>query len=276
MAAFIKEQQRSWTKAEWDKAYHNTGVVSNTADILKDWEQSAPAFRQARRLMTENMSYGTGTREKLDMFLPEISPPKGLMFFIHGGYWLKFDKSYFSHFAEGALLRGYAVAMPSYDLKPNVDMMTITSQIEQALMCAVEHVGGPVFICGHSAGGHLAAMLIRKENQLSQMVKDRIKRVMGISGVYDLAPLTHTTMNDEFRFSDTELLSQSPMLLDKMENPEFVSWVGSDELEEFIRHSECQAKAWNSQFISAKGKNHFTVIDDLRDPTSAILQTLFA
>ncbi|MGB0844887.1 MAG: alpha/beta hydrolase, partial [Alphaproteobacteria bacterium] len=259
-----------------DKAYHNTGVVSNTADILNEWESAAPAFRRARRLLTENMSYGSGEREKLDLFLPELSPPKGLMFFIHGGYWLKFDKSYFSHFAEGALLRGYAVAMPSYDLKPQADMMTITSQMEQALMCAVEHVGGPVFISGHSAGGHLAAMLIREENQLSKMVKDRIRRVMGISGVYELGPLTNTTMNDEFKFSDVELQTQSPMRLNKMQDPEFVSWVGGDELNEFIRQSEYQAKVWESPYIPAAGKNHFTVIEDLRDPASSMLNTLFA
>ena len=105
-----------------------------------------------------DISYGQSLRQRFDLFLPE-NPPKGLFVFVHGGYWLRFDKSDWSHFAQGPLAHGWAVAMPSYDLCPSVSIAQITRQISQAIMQSAARIAGPLILAGHSAGGHLVARM---------------------------------------------------------------------------------------------------------------------
>ena len=93
--------------------------------------------------------------------------PKGLVVFIHGGYWLRFDKSFWSHLATGAVEFGYAVAMPTYTLCPEIRISGIVGEIGAAIGKAAGLVDGPIFLTGHSAGGHLASRMVAAGSPLA-------------------------------------------------------------------------------------------------------------
>ncbi|MGO4836577.1 alpha/beta hydrolase, partial [Rhizobiaceae sp. 2RAB30] len=105
---------------DWDDAYTNGGHIAGGERWPAAWVEPARAFRDelfsAGRAKLD-LSYGNGERNRFDLFLPEAQA-KGLVVFVHGGYWLRLDKSFWSHLAAGPLASGYAVAMPSYTLCP--------------------------------------------------------------------------------------------------------------------------------------------------------------
>ncbi|MEL6794674.1 MAG: alpha/beta hydrolase, partial [Pseudomonadota bacterium] len=111
---------------DWDDAYANGAHIEGAADYPPRWVAAAAAFRNGLGPRAEiDVAYGAGGRNRLDLFRPE-GAAKGLIAFIHGGYWRAFDKSYWSHLAAGPLARGWAVALPSYTLAPAARISEIT------------------------------------------------------------------------------------------------------------------------------------------------------
>lgn len=264
---------------DWDAAYHNSGVVQNADEIFSGWVERAKAFRETARGQLD-MAYGEGERERFDLFLPERrETPLGLVIFVHGGYWKAFDKSAFSHLANGAVQMGYAVAIPSYDLCPDVKISHITNQIERCINVASNLFQVPLYLTGHSAGGHLVARMACINANLSQTVRGRLHHILGISGVYDLRPIRRTKMNEVLHIDQSEARNESPVLLEPADQTRFTGWVGAEELAEFRRQNHALCTVWNGfetgiTSFEAPGKNHFTVVEDLEQPNSLMLNTL--
>lgn len=262
---------------DWDDAYANGVHIEGAADYPGRWATEALQFRQSmtqKQLADLDIAYGDGDRRRLDLFRPE-SDCIGLVIFIHGGYWRAFDKSCWSHLAAGAIRRGWAVAMPSYDLVPAVSISEITRQIASAIRKAASLIGGPIRLTGHSAGGHLVTRMICHDSLLTPDVRQRIDRVVSISGLHDMRPLLKTKMNDDFRMSEAEAVTESPALNQPIAKVELVCWVGAEERPEFIRQSELLANIWKGCGIKtlvyqAEGQHHFNVIDGLADPQSPL------
>ncbi len=270
------------TKIEdWDDAYANGAYIEDSADFPARWAQSALKFRQmmsARQLADIDIVYGDSERQRLDLFVPQ-DQPLGLVVFIHGGYWRAFDKSSWSHLASGMVQRGWAVALPSYDLAPTVSISEITRQMAEAISKAASMVAGPIRLTGHSAGGHLVTRMICQDSPLAPAVRERIDRVVSISGLHDLRPLLKTTMNADFRMGEAEAVAESAALNQPVENVELVCWVGANERPEFIRQAALLANIWTGFGIMtslhlAAGQHHFNVIDGLADPESALTRAL--
>ena len=153
--------------------------------------QPAQAYRDALQgsgRATLDISYGERARNRFDLFAPE-GRPKGLVVFVHGGFWKALDKSFWSHLARGSVESGYAVAMPSYTLCPAVRISEITREIAAAVARAAAMVEGPLFLTGHSAGGHLVTRMISATSPLPDAVRARISHTVSISGLHDLRPL---------------------------------------------------------------------------------------
>ena len=140
---------------ELDDAYANAAHIPGADAYPEKWTTAAAAFR-ARTLCELDLSYGESPRQRYDLFHP-ARLSKGLVVFLHGGYWLRFDKSIWSHLAAGPLAHGWTVAMPSYDLCPDVRITDISRQTMAAIATAPARVPGPVRLVGHSAGCHLVA-----------------------------------------------------------------------------------------------------------------------
>jgi arylformamidase len=271
---------------DWDDAYANGAHIAEAAAYPPRWAAQASAFRDqlvdAGRAKLDE-SYGATQREVLDLFLPE-GAPRGLVVFIHGGYWRAFDKSSWSHLAAGAVNHGWAVAMPSYTLCPEARIATITMQMGAAITHAASLIDGPVRLTGHSAGGHLVSRMCCENAPLPVAVQHRLEHVVSISGVHDLRPLLRTAMNDAFGMDEVEAASESPVLLipRRAGQPTEVSlccWVGAEERPEFIRQNELLANIWRglgvaTSVVTRDDKHHFSVLDDLTDPSSRLVANL--
>jgi len=107
---------------DWDQAYSNVLHVKDSASYPPLWQQQSLALRQqmqAQNRLISDVRYGSRERNLLDIVMP-ADKPRGLVVFVHGGYWLRFDKSYFTFAAQGAIAHGFAVAIPTYTLCPQI------------------------------------------------------------------------------------------------------------------------------------------------------------
>ncbi|MFP5511208.1 MAG: alpha/beta hydrolase [Alphaproteobacteria bacterium] len=261
--------------AELDDAYANAAYIPGAADYPPRWERAAAALREGlleQGLADLDQPYGESARQRFDLFHPG-GTAKGLMIFVHGGYWLRFDKSVWSHLAAGALTRGWAVAMPSYDLCPQVRIADITRQIAAAVTAAAEMVAGPIALAGHSAGGHLVARMLQP-GLLGDAVADRLHHVMPISPVFDLHPLLRTSMNAEFKLDAAAARAESPALMTERLPVPVTVWVGADERPVFLDQARWLAEAWGCAHVVDQGKHHFDVIDALADAQSDMIGRL--
>lgn len=266
---------------DWTVAYTNGAFIPGADAWPRAWEDAASAFRAERldpSLTRLAVAYGPHVRQHYDLFLPEHEP-KGLVVFIHGGYWLAFDGGVWSHLAAGPLRRGFAVAIPTYRLCPEARISEITDDIGAAISAAAAVVDGPLYLTGHSAGGHLACRMITTTSPLAADVRSRIRHIVSISGLHDLRPLMRAAMNAKLRLDPAEALAESPALLAPIDGARVTCWVGGAERAEFRRQNALLANVWTG--LGARtlaweepDRHHFNVIDGLADPESALLATL--
>ena len=260
---------------DWDDAYANRAHIPDAEGIIASWEAAAPAFREAVADRTEHdIAYGPEPRQRLDLFRPD-GDPLGLAVFVHGGYWMAFDKSGWSHLARGALDAGWAVAMPSYTLAPDARISRITAEIGAAIAHSAGLVDGPIRLAGHSAGGHLVSRMTCADTPLAPEVRDRIAHVLSISGVHDLRPLRATALNETLAIDADEARAESPALLDPLPGTKLTAWVGAAERPEFVRQTDLLATAWALPGIEVRAhhdpaRHHFDVIEGLPDRLSPI------
>lgn len=262
---------------DYDDAYANAPYIPDAEAYPERWLAASRnwAFAQgATGRRRDGLPYGPTGRQRFDLFYPSREA-KGLVVFVHGGYWLKFDRSYWFHLSQGAVFHGWAVAMPSYDLCPDVRITDITQQIAVAVNTASAMVDGPIILVGHSAGGHLVSRMLAPE-MLAPEVQARLKRVMPISPVSDLRPLVHTSMNADFKLDEPAAVAESPALMeDRLDVPVTV-WVGGDERPVFLDQARWLAESWNTDHVVEPDKHHFDVIDGLTDPHSQMVQALLS
>jgi len=265
------------SQRDFDDAYANGKYIEGAGDYPPRWESEADRFRRDMSAASRceiDVAYGAHMRERLDLFRPE-GTPKGLVVFVHGGYWLAFDKSSWSHLAQGPLARGYAVAMPSYDLCPDVRIPDITRQIAAAILCVAARIEGPIHLTGHSAGGHLVTRMLCNDVDLPRAVRERIAKVVSISGLHDLRPLLRTKMNDDFKMTPVEAARESAVLCTDVSPVPTVAWVGAKERPAFIEQARLLANAWpHARDEMEPARHHFNVIDGLKDGQSPLCRAL--
>ena len=256
-----------------DDAYANGAYIDGAADYPPRWAAAAAAFRAELGARAQvDVSYGKSDREAYDFFQPE-GVARGTLVFVHGGYWKAFDKSYWSHLAAGALARGWAVAMPSYVLCPEARISEITTQIATAVSHIANRTFGPMALAGHSAGGHLVARMM-DPLVLPGDVRGRIKTVVPISPVADLAPLLQTSMNAELRLDEVEAAAVSTVNMTPPHGVAVTVWVGAQERPVFLEQAEALARSWGARQVLDAGKHHFDVIDALADPEHELTNIL--
>jgi len=266
---------------DWDDAYANGPNIARGERWPGLWVEPAAAFRktlEAQGRARLDQPYGNRPRNRFDLFLPE-GTPKGLVVYIHGGFWLRLDNSFWSHLAAGPLGHGHAVAMPSYTLCPDIRIGGIVEEIGAAVEKAASLVEGPIRLTGHSAGGHLATRMVTTTSQLSTDTRARIVNTVSISGVHDLRPMMRTAMNADLKIDAAEALSESPALLTPLENARVTAWVGGAERAEFRRQNALLANIWTglgatTACVEEPDRHHFDVIDGLADPDHALTRTL--
>lgn len=242
--------------------YNNRARVPEHPAIIASWAADSVAYRETNppRLVR----YGDGERHTFDLFDVGAGPA---VMFIHGGYWQALDKTFFSHMARGLNALGISVAVPSYDLCPNVRVGDIVEQMRAACAALHAEINAPVIASGHSAGGHLAACLLATEAH--------VPAAYAISGLFELKPLVPTSINVTMRMDDDEAESLSPLSWPAPESKALDAVVGGAEASEYLRQSAAIVEAWGAEGVETRYEaiadaNHFTVIAPLADPQSAM------
>lgn len=227
-----------------------------------------------------DLAYGEGEREKFDLFPAGDGGP--LVVFIHGGYWRSQDRRNYN-FVAGPLNRaGVSVAVPGYPIAPGATMATIVASLRDALIWLCDEGGshglgtGPVYLAGHSAGGHLAALLAIESAR--DAVMPPVAGVCAISGLFDLAPILGTSINADVGMSVVDAARFSPLSL-----PPGAGWLisayGEAETAPFIDQSHRYAARWaetgrDAVSLPMPGRNHYDVLLDLVASDSVVLPAL--
>ena len=265
--------------------YDNRARVPGFAAHVQRWiDESARARREQRCEL--DLAYGDGASETLDVFpAPHGGKPAPVLVFIHGGYWRSMDKRDHSFIAGAFARRGVCSLVLNHALCPAVTIPDITMQMVRALAWTwhnVERWGGDrarITVAGHSAGGHLAAMLAaclwdRFEPDLPEAL---VRNALAISGLYDLEPLMHTPLlQGDLRLTGQQVRKASPARLPPPARGAIYAVAGGDESAEFLRQNRLIQQAWGPQRVpvceTLPGLNHFSVLEALAEPGHALQQ----
>lgn len=265
---------------DWDDAYANASHIPRGEEYYPRWQQNAARFRDQldRTRQQLDISYGSSPRERYDLFFPECEPA-GVVVFVHGGYWMKLDKSCWSHLASGALNAGWMVMMPGYTLCPDIAIEDITCQIAAALTHLSKTYELPLRLSGHSAGGHLVTRMSCARSPLSSKLQSNIEHTLSISGVHDLRPLLNTDLNQTLKLDLDSAALESPALHSPIPNTRLTCWVGANERPEFIRQNALLANIWYGLGAHTRehvqpDRHHFDIIDDLANDQSDLMRAL--
>lgn len=260
--------------------YDNRGRVPEYENIFATWTRDAELYRaetlKAGRAAL-GLSYGDTPRQALDIFLPQPDRTGPLAMFIHGGYWRSLDPSMFSHMARGLNGRGIAVAIPGYDLCPNVTIADIIAQIRRACIFLWARFSQRLLVYGHSAGGHLTAAMVATDWQslYPKAPSDLVPAGYAISGLYDLMPLVDLASNQDLRLNAETAVRLSPLHWPLPADRSLDAVVGGVESAEFKRQSRIIADAWaraaQTRYDEIADANHFTILDTLPNPESAMV-----
>jgi len=267
------------TRAELDREYNNREKVP---DFQASFERMKAGSDTVRADLPNQLdvAYGAGPRHKFDLFRPagwggEVLP---LAVFIHGGYWHMLDKDLHAFVARGLTAHGFAVATVGYPLMPEAAMADLVAAVRRALgeltrradLLAVD--ASAVTVLGHSAGGHLAAIC---GADLDDGAEYRLKRIVGLSGLYDLEPISRCYLNDTLDLSAEDVAAHSPVHLKARTDANGVVLVGGEEGAEYARQSTDLAAAWPGiEAVVLDGLNHFTIVEQLADPDSAVVRAV--
>jgi arylformamidase len=273
---------RHYERAALDAEYNNRAKVPRALDwIARYGAESARA--RAELPMRFDVPYGPHHAERLDVF-PAAGPgPAPVHVFVHGGYWHRLDKADFSFVVRGLRPAGVATVVVNYGLVPTIDLDTLVGQCRAALAWVHAHAadfGGDasrIFVSGHSAGGHLVAMLLATDWAALGAPADVVKGGCAISGLYDLEPIRLCYLNDVLALTPPVARRNSPVTLPRPPAGSLVLAVGGEEGEEYHRQTSDLAAAWSGypiEVLDLAGHDHFSIVAELGSPFSPLARAI--
>ncbi len=278
MASFewLDQQYRPWKYFK---------EVVDVEQIMQNWEQMSASYLK-RANIERNISYGASARERLDFFKPaNVGAP--VLIYIHGGYWQSLDKDIYAFSLEPLVSAGALVASINYTFCPEVTLDVLVNQVRTACAWVWENArdfgGDPqrLHVTGHSAGGHLAAMLAATDwpKFQSGLPRDMISSIIPVSGLFDLEPLRLCSVNDGMNMDVETARHNSPQFMTPGTALPVSVVVGGGETDEFRRQSREFADSWQTsagsiEYIETPGHHHFAVIEAMTESDNQLTATI--
>lgn len=280
---------QNYARADLDAQYDNRAAVPEHVAYHHQWDQESEAARQSMGCRLD-IAYGPSGAETLDIFPTEGSSPTAapVQVFFHGGYWFSRDIKDFSFLAKTVAPSGAVLVLVNYALLPAVEMDELVRQCRASLAWVYGNIasyGGDrnrIFISGHSAGGHIAAMMMTTDwSQFPGAPSNLIKGVTAVSGIYDLEPVRLCFINETLGLTPDQARRNSPIHLTPPPDMPLILAAGGNETDEFQRQTTDHAAAWGERMtdctlIMRPGHDHFTILDDLADGNGPLMQAMRA
>ena len=284
---------KGYDRAGLDDQYDNRKRHPEHVEISAVRAAESEAARQEFKGQLD-VPFGPSKEETLDVFMPEKGAGPGtaagagkrglpVNVFFHGGYWYSRHKNDFSFMARGVVPAGGISVIVNYALVPAVDLDELVRQCRASLAWTHDNIaslgGDPrrIFVSGHSAGGHVAAMMLATEWARFRpgLPGDLLKGGVAISGLYDLEPMRRCYLQDTLKLTPKQVARLSPEFLKPQTKGPLIVAVGGGETDEFIRQSRDFAKAWQKagvkcELMELPGQNHFTVLAGAADPKATL------
>jgi arylformamidase len=275
----MKTREAAW----YDGMYNNRQRVPDHPAFFARWAQESERARATAHCALD-IAYGSGEREKLDVF-PGDHPDAPVLVFIHGGYWRSLDKSDHSFVAPAFTRHGACVVLINYPLCPQVTIPEITLHVARALAWVWQNIGRyggdrrRISVAGHSAGGQLAAMMLAcLWPQLdAALPRDTVRNALAISGLHDLDPLMHAPfLQQAVQLTPQQVARASPARLPPPKHGMLYTVTGAEESAEYQRQNRCIQEAWGTRRVpiceALPGLHHFSVLDALVEPSHRLHQ----
>ena len=270
----------AYTTEFCEREYNARAAISDHPQIFARWAHQAAASRRLRACLLD-VAYGDTAMEKLDLF-PTRNDGAPLLVFIHGGYWRSLDKSDFSWIAPPYVAQGISVALINYALAPAASLEDIVRQNLRALAWLYRNADrygfnpAKIFVTGHSAGAHLAAMMMAAlwQKWQADLPADLVKGGLVVSGVFDLEPLVHAPfVNVDLNLTVERATRLSPACMPPATRAPLYTAVGELESGEFHRQSKLIGQRWAGNIareLPIPRANHLTVVDEMANPANPI------
>lgn len=276
---------KSYTREDLDREYNNRAKVAESAAIAERWTEESAAVR--RQFSCDlDIAYGPEERQKLDIF-PVERRDAPVLAFIHGGYWHSRDKSFVHFLAPTFLAAGVTFISIGYRLCPAVGMPDVVADVRRGVEWVSENArafgGDParIHLAGHSAGGHLAALL----GGPAGLAEGLIQGLCSISGLHDLEPIRLCYLNDQLGLDAETAHALSPVRqIERMAPrrtplPPHILTVGGAEGPEYLRQRDelaaaLRAKKQPVETVDLPGRNHFTALEAFADPHHPLCQAV--
>jgi arylformamidase len=258
-----------------DRAYNVRARVTDSASHVERWPVLSVSARETLTRVLD-IPYGSTPAERLDIF-PAARAGAPVLFFIHGGYWRAFDKADHSFVAPPFVAEGACVVMPNYALCPAVTIPDIGRQVADALAWTWQNITlyggdpGRITVAGHSAGGHLTAMMLTEDWQARRLPTTPVRNALAVSGLFDLLSIMRTPfLQESVRLTPAQVETASPARLAAPDVSDgrgrLAAVVGGDETEPFLEQNALIGAAWGRDAVpvteTLPGLNHFSVLDE--------------
>nr|XP_046261713.1 kynurenine formamidase isoform X1 [Scatophagus argus] len=267
------ELKRQYSPSQWSHRMPADDVIKAHEKALKEGTERARGLAQTLL----NVPYGEGDGEKLDVYIPSTnSLDVQLVIYIHGGFWQFLSKEESGFMAVPLVDKGVVVVAVDYDIAPKGNMDLMVSQVRRSVVSVVQqysHISG-LYLCGHSAGAHLAAMVLSTDwSQYS--ITPQFKGAFLVSGIYDILPILSTYVNEPLKMTEEVALRNSPSKLVPQlklssSSCHIVVAIAEHDSPEFRKQSEeyyktLEASGLNVTMEDVANTDHFNIIEQLVD-----------
>ncbi|MBB5686345.1 alpha/beta hydrolase [Sphingobium boeckii] len=237
--------------------------------LLQSFE-AASEIQAKRQDSILDRQYGAHARQRLDFFPAKNGAIATLVYF-HAGYWQSRDKSTFRFIAPPFNEALFNVALVNYPLCPDATVAQLTDATAESLTPVADLDKVPLILAGHSAGAHLAIEL----GMRCAKSGPTIAGIAAISGVFDLQPLTSTSLNQNLQMDKASARSASPAFRVLQDQPQAIFAVGGEETEAFLLQTLQMHRAWRSAGNESHhhivdGADHFTILSSFTDPNQSL------